>query len=99
MKAIHWIIAAAALSFVQPAQAATTDPEVIIYRFPGVRDDGQGPGNGIATVFYCTNFSSVHETLRFVTRRADNMILGNTTALVAPLGTAAAATHFPLAYG
>jgi len=34
MKAMHSIGAAAALTFVQPAQAAQTDPEVIIYRFP-----------------------------------------------------------------
>jgi len=42
MKAIHWTIAATALAFVlpAPASAAQSDPEVIIYRFPGVRDDG-----------------------------------------------------------
>jgi hypothetical protein len=54
MKAIHWITAAAALTFVQPAQAATTDSEMIIYRFPGVRDDGGGAFAGVATVFHCT---------------------------------------------
>jgi hypothetical protein len=50
MKAIHWIIAAAALAFVlpEPADAATTDPEVIIYRFPGVRDDGSADFVGVA---------------------------------------------------
>jgi hypothetical protein len=42
MKAIHWIIAAAAFAFVQPAQAGINDPEVIIYRFPGVLDNGGG---------------------------------------------------------
>jgi hypothetical protein len=55
MKATHWIVAAAALTFVQPTSAAQIDPEVIIYRFPGVRDDGGANNLGIATVFHCTN--------------------------------------------
>jgi hypothetical protein len=56
-----------ALAFVQPVpvSAATTDPEIIIYRFPGVKDD---LGTQVATVFHCTNFSGVTETIRFVTR-------------------------------
>ena len=37
MKAIHWIIAAAAFLFAEPVQAGVNDPEVIIYRFPGIR--------------------------------------------------------------
>jgi hypothetical protein len=57
MKATHWIIAAAAFAFVQPAQAATTDPEVIIYRFPGVTDSGGADLTGVATSFHCTNFT------------------------------------------
>src|SRR5262249_39929881 len=70
MKAIHWIIAAAALAFVLPAEAdaAVGDPEMVIYRFPGVADNGGGAGVGVATVFHCTNFSGVQETLRIVTR-------------------------------
>src|SRR5262245_596537 len=62
MKAIHWTIAAASLVIVQPAQAGINDPEVIIYRFPGIRDTG----GDVATVFHCTNFSGVLETVRFV---------------------------------
>jgi hypothetical protein len=53
MKAIHWIIAAVALSFVQPTQAAQSDPEVIIYRFPGVLDNGGASNTGLATSFHC----------------------------------------------
>src|SRR3954462_1939746 len=82
MKAIHWIIAAAALSFLQPAQAATTDPEVIIYRFPGVKDDGGSGLNGVATVFHCTNFSGATENIRFVTRTFDATIKNNDVAAV-----------------
>ena len=57
MKAIHSMIATLGLAFVFPtlAEAATTDPEVIIYRFTGVRDDGGGPSAGVATAFFCTN--------------------------------------------
>jgi len=70
MKAIHWIIAAVALSFVQPTQAAQSDPEVIIYRFPGVLDNGGASNTGLATSFHCTNFSGAAENIRFVTRAA-----------------------------
>ena len=48
------LVAVPGIAFVQPAQAAQTDPEVIIYRFPGIRDDGGTSFTGIATVFHCT---------------------------------------------
>ena len=99
MKTIHWIIAVAALSFVQPSQAATTDPEVIIYRFPGVFDDGGAAGVGTATVFHCTNFSGVTETIRLVTRRDDGSLLTNVTTGIAHLATKSAGTHSVNSYG
>ena len=34
------VSAALAIGMVAPASAAQSDPEVIIYRFPGVKDDG-----------------------------------------------------------
>src|SRR5262252_331017 len=76
MKAIHWIVAAAALAYSlpAPATAATSDPEVIIYRFPGVYDDGGPTNNGVATVFHCTNFSGVTENIRIVTRGSDGVL-------------------------
>ena len=79
MKAIQSMIALAAIAIGMsvPVSAATTDPEVIIYRFPGVRDDGNADNTGIATVFSCTNFSGVQETLRFVTRSAIGTLLTN----------------------
>jgi hypothetical protein len=98
MKAIHWIIAAAALAFVQPAQAATTDPEVIIYRFPGVRDDGSAVNAGVATSFHCTNFSGVIEMLRFVTRANGGVLLTNATFFIGHLQTITASTHRTQAY-
>jgi hypothetical protein len=90
MKAIHWTIAAAALAFVQPApaSAAQSDPEVIIYRFPGVKDSGTAL-EGVATVFFCTNFSGVNETIRFVTRASFSSLASNVTAGIGHLSTIA----------
>src|SRR5262245_58782 len=93
MKASHWIIAAAALAFVQPmlASAGVNDPEVIIYRFPGVRDDTTLAN--IATVFHCTNFSGVTENIRFVTRAASGNLQTNLASSINHLATRTASTH------
>src|SRR5262245_28537312 len=98
MKA--WIIAAAALAFIQPttASAVTTDPEVMIYRYPGMRDDGGAIGAGVATVFHCTNFSGVTETIRFVTRNHVGTILQNNSLSIVHLGTITAVTHVVSSY-
>ena len=100
MKATHWIIAAVALSFVQttPGSAATTDPEIIIYRFPGVFDDGGGSLAGSATSFHCTNFSGATETVRFVTRSSSGTLLTNVAVNVAHLATLSASTHDTAVY-
>jgi len=87
MKASHWIIAAAALAFVQPAQAGINDPEVIIYRISGVADSGGAPQTGLATAFHCTNFSGVLENTRVVVRNAAGALLANTPLAVAHLHT------------
>jgi hypothetical protein len=51
-------VAGVAFGLPAPASGAPSDPEVIIYRFPGVRDSGGGDNIGVATVFHCTNFSA-----------------------------------------
>src|SRR5262249_48637574 len=99
MKGIHWIVAAAALSFVQPASAATTDPEVIIYRFPNASDDGGLDFAGRATVFGCTNFSGATETIRFVTRASNVTLLTNLNFTMNHLTTLTASTHLTVFYG
>jgi hypothetical protein len=103
MKAIHSMIAALGLVFVLPAaaDAATTDPEVIIYRFPGVRDDGGASFVGVATVFHCTNFSGVTENIRFVTRTNGGGIANasNFSTTIPHLVTLSAGTHANFAYG
>jgi len=98
MKAIHWIIAA--LAFVQstPASAATTDPEVIIYRFPGVRDTGGAGFTGVATSFHCTNFSGATETVRMVLRDTLISIVSNNTYPLPHLGTLTVSTRPISAY-
>jgi len=98
MKAIHWIIAAAALTCAEPVQAGVNDPEIIIYRFPGVRDDGNPDGVGVATVFHCTNFSGTTENLRLVTREIFGTLVTNVTASIQHLRSLAHSTHFTQAY-
>jgi len=98
MKAIHWITAAAALAFAGPVQAGISDPEVIIYRFPGVNNSG-ADGAGVATVFHCTNFSGDIENVRIVTRRFDTAIASNVVLSIPHLGTLAMSTHLVNSYG
>jgi hypothetical protein len=99
MKMSQWLIVSALMmGMAAPASAATTDPEVIIYRFPGVRDDGGEVGVGVATVFICTNFSGVAETIRLVTRRNDGMLVNNFATSLPHLNTATFATHPNPAY-
>jgi hypothetical protein len=98
MKAIYSIIAAAALACTEPVHAGINDPEVIIYRFPGVRDDGGAIDVGTATVFHCTNFSGTLETLRFVTRSAGGILLKNSTIALGHLNTGSVSTHGVRAY-
>jgi hypothetical protein len=111
MKAARWIILAAAIAFVLPAQAqdrpsgptlADQEPgaardaggtELILYRFPGVRDNGGGSNAGVATVFHCTNFSGATETIRIVIRDSDTAVLANTAFNIFHLNTRTASTH------
>jgi hypothetical protein len=90
--------AALAIGMAAPASAATTDPEVLIYRFPGVRDQGGSPNSGLATVFSCTNFSGAPETIRFVPRADDGALLGNTPFAINHLQTLTVATKSVAAY-
>ena len=95
MKAIHRIITAAALACVLPAaaNAATTDPEVILYRFSGVLDNGGGIGAGVATAFHCSNFSGVPETVRIVVRDSNAGQAANTAFGINHLQTKTFTTH------
>src|SRR3954468_20900993 len=100
MKKIHSLVvlAALAIGMAAPAFAAQSDPEIIIYRFPGVRDNGGGNSVGVATVFHCTNFSGVPETIRLVTRQFDGTLTANISIPVNHLATATQSTHNTTAY-
>jgi hypothetical protein len=100
MKTIQCLVISAALAIgmAAPAAAATSDPEVIIYRFPGVTDNGGAGNAGVATVFHCTNFSGVQENVRLVTRAAGDALASNKTILLDHLATRTASTHINVAY-
>jgi len=88
MKTLHLAMAAVAIAFVQPAQAGVNDPEVLIYRFNGVRALLGSPTPG--TVFHCTNFSGATEMIRFVTRTQSGAISGNQALPISHLQTVTA---------
>jgi len=85
MKSIqHGIaVAAIAVGLAAPASAGQMDPEILIYRFPGVRDDGGDTNIGVATAFHCTNFSGQLENIRLVTRDSIGALRSNN---VIPVG-------------
>src|SRR5215472_10349251 len=93
MKVLGWMVAAAGMAFALPAQAAVGDPELTLYRFPGVTDDGGSSSSGVATAVHCTNFSGVPETLRFVVRNFDSTLIANQPALNGHHGTVTVTTH------
>ena len=97
MKTTQWLVVSAALAIgtAVPAVAATTDPEVLIYRFPGVRDS---PALEVATVFHCMNFSGADETVRFVTRSGGGTLFTNVPVTIAHLATRTVSTHFVSVY-
>ena len=96
--AVLLTIASLSLTAVMPAQAALGDPELIIYRFPGVRDFGGAPDTGVATVFHCTNFSGVGETIRIVVRAADGTLKANIAENIGHLTTFTIGTHNTVLY-
>ena len=85
MKSLCYLIAVAALAFTLPAQAATTDPEVVLYRASGVADGGAG--SNTASSFACTPFSGVTENLRIVVRAQNGVILQNSSVPIQHLNT------------
>ena len=92
------VSAALAIGMAIPAWAGVNDPEVIIYRFPGVRDNGGTGLTGFATIFHCTNFSGVDENVRIVTRSEDGTLKSNFVTTLSHLKTVGAATHAVFSY-
>ena len=100
MKTIQSLLVSAALAIgmAGPVHAGFGDPEVIIYRFPGVRADGGPDHTGVATVFHCTNFSGVSENVRIVIRDKDGNLFTNSQNGVLHLSTISMSTKNTGAY-
>ena len=92
------VSAALAIGMAGPAVAGVNDPEIIIYRFPGVFDDGSTTQVGTATAFHCTNFSGVLENVRIVTRGSGGGLLKNFLFGLDHLSTQGASTHSVFSY-
>jgi hypothetical protein len=82
------------LALAAPAQAQ----EIILYRFPGVFDNGSIGTAGVATSFHCTNFSGVTETIRIVVRNSLSNLVANTAFAIPHLSTVTASTHATFLY-
>jgi hypothetical protein len=87
------VSATLAIAMAVPVQAGINDPEVIIYRFPGVLDNGGGSNAGVATSFHCTNFSGATEIIRFATRNGSGSLVSNQAFNIEHLRTTTASTH------
>src|SRR5262249_1612611 len=92
------VSAALAIGMAAPAVAGGNDPEVLIYRIPGVRDDGSDTNFGVATAFHCTNFSGVNENIRLVTRDPIATLKSNVLSLIGHLFTGTFVTHLVHSY-
>jgi hypothetical protein len=105
MKVVRWLTATAGIAFVLSVQApdralgAVGDAETILYRFPGVTDDGGGVRTGVATSFHCTNFSGVTETVRIVVRNENDALVANLAINISHLRTRTYTTHSVVLYG
>jgi len=100
MKTIQSLIAITtfAVGMTTAASAAQSDPETILYRVPGVVDNGGAMFAGVATVVSCTNFSGATENVRFVTRDLGGTLVSNSAFPVGHLKTFNVATHPVLSY-
>jgi hypothetical protein len=98
MKAIYWIIAAAAFAFAEPASATVGDPEVLLYRVAGVHETGGAAFSGVATAFHCTNFSGEEQNLRIVVRQSNGALLVNTSTTFIHLQTVTVSTKDTILY-
>ena len=92
------VSAALAIGIATPAPAGVNDPEVIIYRFPGVRDTGGADNSGVATSFHCTNFSGATESVRMVIRNDFGGLITNVLISIDHLQTITRSTKLTVAY-
>jgi len=93
-----FVSAALAIAMAAPASAGVNDPEVILYRFIGVADNGNAGGTGISTAIICTNFSGETQNVRFVTRDRPGGLLNNVVFVLNHLATVVAGTNGNVTY-
>jgi hypothetical protein len=99
MKMIRSLIVLAALAIGMAAPASAqggvggSAPEFILYRFPGVVDNGGTTNAGVATSFHCTNFSGVSENVRVAVRSEIGTLVANAELPVPHLQTRTWSTH------
>lgn len=104
MRIVQPLIVAIALAIGTAAPASAQGgvggdaPEFILYRFPGVFDNNGLTFTGVATVFHCTNFNGVTETIRFVARSKVGALIANVTISIDHLETETVWTHIPKSY-
>lgn len=79
--------------------AALGGPQSLIYFVPGVYDNGGADNTGRATTFFCTNASTVAETLRVVVRSAGGTIVSDLSFNLASAQTFTLSTHFTVPFG
>jgi hypothetical protein len=84
MKLAHWIAVAGALASALPAHAATTDPIMLVYRVAGAENLGTA---NETTVFTCTSFSAVTESIEIVLRDGTGNIVLNAPQNIMSLTT------------
>ena len=92
------LMTAATATLTVETQAAQTDPERLLYLFPGVRDDGGGPNAGVATAIYCFNFGGVTEDFRLVIKNGDSTVVAGFFLPLQNQRTFTVSTHATVAY-
>jgi hypothetical protein len=80
------------------AGAGTADPLLLVYVFPGARDNGGGAGTGVATSIHCFSYSGVTEKLQYVALNFDSSLKASLTLNIGSQQTRTASTHDTVLY-
>jgi hypothetical protein len=97
-KYLAAVAVAAVAAMATPAVATTFPTLTTIYIGTGLRDDGGGQFDGIATVIHCSNVSGVTASVRFLLLNSSGGVGFSTTVSVNHGATFIAGTHNAVAY-
>jgi hypothetical protein len=78
---------------VVPAHAGINDPLVLLYLFPGARDNGGADFTGVASAVHCMNFSGATEKIQWVTKNFNAVTTAGKTFIINNEETRTAVTH------